>query len=598
MNRKTSLQKKLIIIFLWTSIIPIILLVIFIFYRTLSTLKKNTDVLMQTNLVQLDNNMEIWLDSYKDVLYQLYTDDNVVSSVDKLNEGQDVAVTVNQLRRTLRAMLNTKEYIRSITIITDSGLLVKYDQLAPTTYAVPFWIENYSLPQKDIYEMVSEDNQYHILSTEYATTFANDDFYLMHLAHRIIDYKNIDKHNGIVILSIDETLLRRIFEQGEEGEFISNSILLVDNKGNIVSSDRKEEIGVKIVEAGLTEEQRLEAYKKYIIKSERFNEKYTSLFLRHNDATDWDILYVADQSSFINEMNQNIYIILFVCVILLILTIVLIWGLSRRLVDSVNQVVESMKLAGKGDLEIHVPVNEKMPREIETIALQFNGTLEKLKYASKKEKEANEKQLQAEIKALEAQINPHFLYNTLDTINWMAIDKDEFDISNAINSLAIILRYAITNSSGIVTVHEELEWLKKYIYLQQFRLKNKFSFNIDAPIEVMDCKIHKLLLQPFIENAIIHGFADIQRDCILEVALSIQGDSLKLVVRDNGKGIDPEICNKIREGIPVGGIDKDHMGLDNILTRLQMYYGGNEKLSVKSEPGAGTEFVLYIPCEI
>ena len=116
---------------------------------------------------------------------------------------------------------------------------------------------------------------------------------------------------------------------------------------------------------------------------------------------------------------------------------------------------------------------------------------------------------------MEAQINPHFLYNTLDTINWMAIDKDEFDISNAINSLATILRYAIADSSGEVFVRDEIDWLKKYIYLQQFRLKNNFTCSINVDPDVMDLRIHKLLLQPFVENSILHGFEGTKNNHVL-----------------------------------------------------------------------------------
>ncbi len=151
---------------------------------------------------------------------------------------------------------------------------------------------------------------------------------------------------------------------------------------------------------------------------------------------------------------------------------------------------------------------------------------EKLVCALEKEKKKQRiSREKAEIRALEAQINPHFLYNTLDTINWMAIDRGEFDISNAIGSLANILRYAITDSNGTVCIRDEIEWLKKYIYLQQFRLKNKFVRVIEVAPELLDVKIHKLLLQPFIENAIIHGFNGEQDEYIFR-SVHIAGEEL------------------------------------------------------------------------
>lgn len=263
--------------------------------------------------------------------------------------------------------------------------------------------------------------------------------------------------------------------------------------------------------------------------------------------------------------------------------------------ESVNIVVKAMKSVGAGNLETKVPIPEQMPREIETVALQFNDTLEKLVNAQKKEKEATDRQRKAEIRALEAQINPHFLYNTLDTINWMAIDRDEFDISNAINSLATILRYAITDSNGTVTVRDEVEWLRKYIYLQQFRLKSKFIRKIEVQPEVLEVKIHKLLLQPFVENAIIHGFRGEQEQCILEVIFTGETDGLHIAIRDNGSGMEPELVEKVNSGQQIRSEEKSHIGMDNAIMRLNSYSDGKAKIFVKSEMGKGTEVNIFWP---
>ena len=159
--------------------------------------------------------------------------------------------------------------------------------------------------------------------------------------------------------------------------------------------------------------------------------------------------------------------------------------MSKNLIASVGKIVRGMGLTQGGDLSVRIAKDEDMPVEIESIADGFNDTLEKLN-------DAITRQQEAQIVALEAQINPHFLYNTLDTINWMAIDRDEYDISNAISALATILRYAIVNSNAEVSIREEAEWLKKYIYLQQFRMKNRFSCSIFVAPDVQEALIHKL----------------------------------------------------------------------------------------------------------
>ncbi|NLZ83143.1 MAG: histidine kinase, partial [Clostridiales bacterium] len=231
----------------------------------------------------------------------------------------------------------------------------------------------------------------------------------------------------------------------------------------------------------------------------------------------------------------------------------------------------------------------------ETIALQFNDMLGKLDASIKKEKEAGERQRHAEIKALEAQINPHFLYNTLDTINWMAIDKNEFDISNAISSLAAILRYAIKNSNLTVEIRDEIQWLKDYIYLQQTRLKNSFSCDINVDPDVLDCKIHKLLLQPFIENSIIHGFEGVYKEHVLEIIFKLVGEFVSITVKDNGKGIEPSLVESFNMEIFHTIEDDSHIGMKNAIARLHMYYGTNARVNVSSTLGEGTVITLMIP---
>ncbi len=590
-SKRVSLWRKLISIFIVTSTIPIILLCLFMLYNTTDLLKKNTDTLMQNSLKQLNDNLNIQLEAYEDILYQLYTGDEVVEWLDKLNAEEDIPVTVNQLRRYLRGILNAKDYIRSITIITESGIEVAYDCITSTTYANS-WIDNFSYSMDELYEEISSDNKMHIYSTEYGTTFASEDHYLFHIANRIIDYRDLEKQNGIVIVSLDEELLQRILESSYEN--ISANIL-VDERGRVISCNKKEKIGTVLFDEDSSEEEKIFNFTDFVSDMLQTDKDYISVYPYRNEDLHWEIVSAANQSSYMKEINNNTYIIVLMGALLLCVTLFLIWKLSHQLVESVNTVVASMKSAGAGNLFTRIPVSETMPMEIETVALQFNETLEKLVYAQEKEKEATHKQQKAEIKALEAQINPHFLYNTLDTINWMAIDRDEFDISNAISSLANILRYAITDSNGTVCVRDEIAWLKKYIYLQQFRLKNKFIRIIEASPEVLDVKIHKLLLQPFIENAIIHGFSGEQDEYVLEVFITQENSNLIIIIRDNGSGMPPDLVEKINSSRQIKTEEKSHIGMDNAIMRLNMYCEGKAQILVNSELGKGTEIKLLLP---
>ena len=589
--KRVSLWKKIISIFALTSTIPIVILCLFMIYTTTDILKKNTDTLMRNNIKQLNDNLNIQINAYEDVLYQLYTGDEIVEWVDKLNAEEDMPVTISQLRRYLRGILNSKDYIRSITIITESGLEVTYGCIATTTYANS-WIENFSYSTEELYEEISSDNKLHVFPTEYGNTFANKDHYLFHMANRIIDYRDLDKQIGIVIVSLDEELLENILKSSY-GNIGAN--ILLDKNGRVISCNNKEKIGTVLFNKNSTEVEKKSSFISFVGDMLQINKKYISVYSYLNEELQWELVSAANQSVYMKEIKQNAYIIVFVGLLLLFVTILLLWELSRQLINSINTVVSSMRVAGAGDLSTRIEISEKMSLEIENVALQFNETLGKLVCALEKEKEATDKQRKAEIRALEAQINPHFLYNTLDTINWMAIDRGEFDISNAIGSLANILRYAITDSNGTVCIRDEIEWLKKYIYLQQFRLKNKFVRVIEVAPELLDVKIHKLLLQPFIENAIIHGFNGEQDEYILEVYISREKNYLVIIIRDNGSGMSSDLVNRINNGQTIKTEGKNHIGMDNAIMRLNMYCEGQAKVMVTSEINKGTEVKLILP---
>jgi two-component system, sensor histidine kinase YesM len=594
-TKKVSLQTKLIRLFLMASAIPILFISFFSYYNISNTLKKNTADLTINNLEQTSNSLDIWLESYEDSLYQIYTDDEVVSLVDKLNANRDVSVSTNQLRRFLKEILYTKEYIRSITIITSGGKRINYDQMSAVSNDKS-WIENFSLSENDLFDKVSSDNITHIFPTEYGVSFANKDYFLFHIAHRIIDYKNISKINGIVIVSIDEELLKAVcLSKNISNNNMDSFNFIVDENGRIISYINQEKMGNKVTDAKSPLKVRKEAYFNFIEKEMKLKKKDISVYVYHNEDLSWDIINVTNQWAAIYKLSLQQKIVIFVSAISLFVAISLTVWLSRRLVSSVKKVVATMHVVSSGNLVTRVEIEKKMPIEIEFIALQFNEMLGKLDGAMKKEKQAGERQLEAEIKALEAQINPHFLYNTLDTINWMAIDKEDFDISNAINSLANILRYAITNSNAMVEVRQEMEWLKNYIYLQQMRLKNTFRYEVDADPEILNCKIHKLILQPFIENAIIHGFEGLAREHILKIKLEPQNDFIRILVKDNGKGIEPALIDEFNKKAFSSLERGSHIGMENVISRLYMYYGDEANIKVCSILGQETEVIILIP---
>lgn len=583
---KISLRAKLWRLFIVISIVPILILGIFSFLNISGTLRENSEKMAHDNLRHIDNSLNISLDSYEDLLYQIYTNDDLVAWTDRLNGNEDVAVTINQMRRYIHSLFTSKEYIRAITIISANGFVVTYEQMTPATYKSS-WLDEFGMSQDELYSDVVRDYSMHVYPTEYDTKFDNKDYYLFHLAHRIVDYRDLTKECGIAIVSIDEELLQSVCSNVASDETVSSFI--VDEKGRLISFGAYTSLLEKtITNPGKSEEARLKDYKEFLKGLDAHSVPDFELYLYHDEELGWDIVNVTDLSYLNALKSRQFVLILILGLVVMIVGVALSGGLTKNLVASVKKIVTGMKEARSGDLSVRIEKNDEMPLEIESIADGFNDMLMKLDAAIDRQREA-------QIVALEAQINPHFLYNTLDTINWMAIDKDEYDISNAINALATILRYAIDESNAEVRIQEEVEWIKKYIYLQQYRLKNKFSCNVFVEPEAAGALIHKLLLQPFIENAIVHGFDKNTEDAVLSINIGRRDECLKIVVEDNGVGLDEKILRQINDGFKEESETKRGIGLRNAVTRLHMYYGNAGKVRAKTASPTGTRIEVTIP---
>ncbi|MDD2972577.1 MAG: histidine kinase [Lachnospiraceae bacterium] len=589
---RASLRKRLVLAFIITSIIPIILLNLFSYYNTSGIVKDNVNEQTHANLLQLKSSLDVWVDSYEDILFQIYMNDDIVHMVEQINEGtEDLTMVRGQLRRILRGMFYTKEHIKSITVITESGEVVFYDLLTGSI-TKNTWLDELSTSKEELYGKLSEDNNTHMISTQEAGVFNAKTYYLFHLGHRIIDYKDVNKQLGVVIVSIDEEMLKEICNNEEGGNTLN---FIVDKNGYLVSYPKDSMLGKKIITWSEDKKIREEEYLSFIREENYFSGEYVTVESSYDEAFGCDIVNVSNQNTVIDRLMTQQKIMLIVMSLSLITLVFLIIILIRSLTDSLQNLAGIMKRAGKGEMSARVTITDRMPQEVETIAIQFNKMLGRVEDSMEKEKEAGIRQKNAEIAALEAQINPHFLYNTLDTINWMAIDRDEYEISNSITALASILRYGIDKSNEIVTIRQECDWLKQYLFLQQTRLKNTFECEIHVAPEVLEWHIHKLLLQPFVENAILHGFEGKEGTHRLEITIFPDHDILDITIWDNGKGIPKEMLDHMNQGIFVQNKEKRHIGMENAINRIHIYYASVASVVIDSEESKFTKISIRIP---
>lgn len=596
-----SLKFKLISTFLIISIIPFFVTQIVSYYSITDKMKSNMQDLVNSNLIQTQKSLQLTLDSYDDLLYQIYTNEDIINVIENINNNNDVEVNINMLRRQLKSLCNTKSGVQALTIMTRNGEIIFYDKLSSS-----FIKSNWMNTTQYTYENVIKTDKRILIPTRFATAIGKDSYYLFHMAHRFIKYTNIYQDIGIIVISVDSKVLNEICNENnstQNQDKLNGITYIYDKYRNIIYFPDRKKMGrnlsyyhletlgnnrglpIKLMENNQYTTDELEIPK----------DSYIGVTELYDENTDWTIAHIHDQSQLYNAMAIQQRLLIIVSIITIIALIIVILVVTKKLTSSIIKVVKAMKSAEKGELSVQIDVDKNMPQEISIIAKRFNKMMTNINELIQQVTNVTIKQKESEIKALEAQINPHFLYNTLDTINWRAIEKEEYEISTMINSLARILRYAVQNSNGLVTVRDELEWVKQYIGLQQSRLNVPFQFILDVDERVLDCMIHKLIFQPFLENSIVHGFENVTQTCILKIQISDEEDLLKIIVSDNGKGMSDEALKIFGKEELSNDIHGSHIGVNNVIGRLRMYYDDNAKFSIQSQLRKGTEVSIVLP---
>lgn len=204
----------------------------------------------------------------------------------------------------------------------------------------------------------------------------------------------------------------------------------------------------------------------------------------------------------------------------------------------------------------------------------------------------------AQYSALTAQMNPHFLYNTLESINAMARMKGQSEISEVIHMLSHLLRGALSDGGQEITLSGEIAYISCYLELQHIVTGERITWDISVDEELMSCRVPRLILQPIVENSILHGLDDMLEDAIVIITADVKEQKLLLTVSDNGKGADQKKLDEILSGkIPESSDRRTHIGVQSVLKRIRILYGDAYGMTMKSTPGSGTTTRIYLPYE-
>lgn len=285
-----------------------------------------------------------------------------------------------------------------------------------------------------------------------------------------------------------------------------------------------------------------------------------------------------------------------VITLLIVVAIAIFYSFTRNYSRRITNIVSIIQQVEKGNLNARVP-ESKHEDELSKIAVNINSMLAELNNYIEQFYLLNMKQQQAELKALQAQIDPHFLFNTLEAIRMVAVVEGSKTSGKMIFHLAKLFRYTL-ESKETVPLYTEIEYVKQYLSLMQFKYPNKLQVHFDIPCDVEQAMVPKLILQPIIENYFVHGFKKECSDNELYISAAKLGEIMEICVKDNGKGMSQEELSNIVQHINRDeGDEMKSIGLRNIHQRLKLKYGNQFGISLKSIKDQETIVTLSIPVQ-
>ena len=483
-----------------------------------------------------------------------------------------------------RNVLNEKTAIRSYF---DDVKSIKGEILS-----IAFYDENGDLIVADsTFDTVNNDNVYETNSFQNAINepminiFSGvgfeDDRYAFTLS-RYMSFNRSENH-GVALIEFDFTKIVRLIYQSDLGE--NGHIAIFDRDYNVVYSSLPELIDEDLIET-----------KKLVLGSTgvTINHQSFNLYISTITNTGWKVSVFTNNSQIYSVLYNFIIIVIITILLLSIVYIFIVYVIVKQVTYPLYRLQAEMNKVKDLNYDVNRSKLKKGSKEIIQLDATFNEMMRRIRYLADKLLQEQENQRKSELKALQNQINPHFLYNTLDSIIYM-IDKGENQkAEEMIVALSKFFRISISRGKTIIPLKDEVEHVRNYLLIQKIRFGDQFTYSIDVDPSLYQYSCIKLILQPLVENAIEHGLNDNESGGQIEIIGTQNESYIILKIKDNGYGISEEKLEQIYKSFHDDSIHQG-VGLKNVYQRIKIYYGEEADIKIDSLFDEGTIISIYIP---
>lgn len=597
--RNLKIRTRLILLFTILSLIPVVVTIFFVYKDSSNALKEKISIYSVQVMNQVSENIKRELDRLENDSVEIEFSNIVQKTLlnyDQMGEWeiQNAIYIMREnhvkkfsfLHDVSDVLLYTKER-KKINAYGDSGFSFNLKQE---------YLEHYlnQLDEKDggvVWTSTNIDNEYHLVKhVSNAEQLSKNNGVLLGRAVKSLTEGEII---GYLMIRTNERYLSNIYKDIDIGR--DAEIFVLDKTGVVVSS-RSPRVPVtkeypdknmienirKSIESG-------QSVFHYEIGSEKYLVSFAPV-----QGKDWFVVGTIP-FSYINSDSQKIYMgAIFITIVCFIVAVLLAYLFSFSILAPLTRLRRAMNQVQKGNLSVSIEENYK--DEIGEVSQNFNHMLLEINSLMENITKQENQKRQAELKALQAQINPHFLSNTLNTVVFLAKAQKAYNIESLTTSLIHLFHMTMGKGDDLITIAEEIEYIQNYINIQEYRYLNKFKINYAIEPGILACKIPRLLLQPVVENALIHGIGPMDGQGMVVIKGFFSGNDIKIVITDNGVGIaELELEAILKEDCQEHSLRVNGLGIASVAERIKMYFGSPYGLTIESAPGLYTTVEMVLP---
>jgi len=490
-----------------------------------------------------------------------------------------------------------------------NSVLRSYFSLIEDVYAYQLWTSYFTfgqmLPQgrpqeSDVYRTAVEAGGRMIWYPTYDFTdmFDQDyldqgrlDFRYLYSATRVVDFtyqNNLslermrpEVERPVLAISFQAESLTALFEQSIPP---GSRYLILDPDNIVVAGSDSEQISQRYASPWADELQELGSGTRRMTLA---GDTVIVCFDR-SQVTGWLSIVITPQADLVAELAPVVRnSTLLLSTVMIVVALAFAYVISGKITNPIKRLVGAMRSVGEGDFHTRLTVRDQ--DEFGLLMQRFNRMNDRIRMLVTENYESRLKEQEAEIRALNMQMNPHFLYNTLNVMNWTAIENGQRELSKMLISLSHMLQYTSRKEWDAVTLKEELDWMRSYFYIMAVRFEDKFVVHYDIDPALLESKLPRLLFQPFVENAILHGFAHLETGGVISIRGWQEGETRRFAIEDNGVGMDSPAVERILWE-PSASI-----GIQNTIARIRLAYGEPYGIDIVSAPGEGTTIRITLP---